>query len=170
MVKPATAGARRALEIWLPLVILALDQITKELIRRTLPLHESITAIPGLVDLTHVRNTGAAFGILNAADFPYKAVIIVLIATAGLVGIAIYSASLSQQQLTARIGLALIIGGAAGNLIDRVFVGHVVDFVDVYWRDHHFWAFNVADSAITIGVAIMILDMIGVGSHVSKTA
>ena len=166
----AAAGAMRRLEIWLPLVILVLDQVTKELIRRTLPLHESITVIPGVFDLTHVRNTGAAFGIMDAADFPFKTVIIVLIATAGLVGVAIYSASLARQQLTARVGLALIIGGAAGNLIDRVFVGYVVDFVDVYWRDHHFWAFNVADSAITIGVAIMILDMIGVGSHVSKTA
>ena len=68
----------------------------------------------------------------------------------------------------ARIGLALIIGGAAGNLLDRLVTGSVVDFVDVYWRNWHFWAFNVADSAITIGVALMILDMIGAGSHVSK--
>jgi signal peptidase II len=93
-----------------------------------------------------------------------------VIATAGLIGVAIYSASLARQQLVARIGLALVIGGAAGNLIDRVLVGYVVDFVDVYWRDYHFWAFNVADSAITIGVAIMILDMLGVGANVSKTA
>ena len=126
--------------------------------------------IPGLVDFTHVRNTGAAFGILNSADFPYKTAFIVIIATAGLIGVAVYSASLSSHQLAARVGLALIIGGAAGNLIDRVFVGYVVDFVDVYWRDYHFWAFNVADSAITIGVAIMILDMLGVRAHVSKTA
>jgi signal peptidase II len=65
--------------------------------------------------------------------------------------------------------LALIIGGAAGNLIDRFFIGSVVDFVDVYWGNWHFWAFNVADSAITFGVTAMILDMIGVGTHVSKT-
>ena len=69
----------------------------------------------------------------------------------------------------ARIGLALIIGGAAGNLLDRVIAGSVVDFVDVYWRTYHFWAFNVADSAITVGVGIMILDMLGVETHVSKT-
>jgi signal peptidase II len=164
------AEARRRLEIWLPLVILALDQITKEIVRRTLPLHASVTVIPGFVDFTHVRNTGAAFGLLNYTDFPFKTPIIVAIATAGLVGVAIYSASLAQHQLLSRLGLALIIGGAAGNLIDRVFVGSVVDFVDVYWRTHHFWAFNVADSAISVGVAIMILDMIGVGTNVSKTA
>jgi len=70
----------------------------------------------------------------------------------------------------ARAGLALIIGGAAGNLVDRIAAGSVVDFVDVYWRTYHFWAFNVADSAITIGVGMMILDILGVGTHVSKTA
>jgi signal peptidase II len=160
----------RWLEVWLPLAILVFDQITKALIRAELALHESVTIIPGLVDFTHIRNTGAAFGILNYAEFPFKTAVIVTIATAGLIGVAIYSASLAQQQLAARIGLALIIGGAAGNLIDRIVVGYVVDFVDVYWRGHHFWAFNVADSAITIGVTIMILDMIGVGTHVSKTA
>jgi signal peptidase II len=164
------ARPRRTLEIWLPLAILALDQMTKELVRRTLDLHASTTVIPGFLDFTHVRNTGAAFGILNSADFPYKTAVIALIASAGLIGVAIYSASLASQQLMARVGLALIIGGAAGNLIDRIWVGYVVDFVDVYWRDYHFWAFNVADSAITIGVAIMILDMLGVRAHVSKTA
>jgi signal peptidase II len=164
-------GARRTLEVWLPLVILAFDQITKEAVRRSLALHESVTVIPGLVDFTHVRNTGAAFGILNAADFPFKTAVIAAVATAGLVGVAVYSASLARQQLAARLGLALILGGAAGNLIDRVFVGYVVDFVDVYWREYHFWAFNVADSAISIGVTIMILDMMGIGTtHVSKTA
>ena len=167
---PPALRARRTLEILLPLAILALDQITKELVRRGLDLHESATVIPGLVDFTHVRNAGAAFGILNSADFPYKTAFIVLIASAGLVGVAMYSANLSSHQLLARIGLALIIGGAAGNLIDRIAIGYVVDFVDVYWRDYHFWAFNVADSAISIGVAIMILDMLGVRAHVSKTA
>jgi signal peptidase II len=164
------ARPRRTLEIWLPLAILALDQLTKELVRRTLDLHASATVIPGVLDFTHVRNTGAAFGILNSVDFPYKTALIALIASAGLVGVAVYSASLSSHQLAARVGLALIIGGAAGNLIDRIWAGYVVDFVDVYWRDYHFWAFNVADSAITIGVVIMILDMLGMQAHVSKTA
>lgn len=168
---PAIAHMRRRrLEIWLPLVILALDQLTKALVRGMLPLHDSVTIVPGLVDFTHVRNTGAAFGFLNAVDFPFKTTLLTAVATTGLIGVAWYSASLAHQQLVARIGLALIVGGAAGNLLDRIFVGSVVDFVDVYWRTHHFWAFNVADSAITIGVAVMILDMIGVGSNVSKTA
>jgi signal peptidase II len=157
----------RHIEIWLPLVIVAADQVSKAVVRATLPLHESVTVVPGLVDFTHVRNTGAAFGILSSADFPFKTTVIAVIATVALVAVGLYAASLAHHQLVARIGLALILGGAAGNLIDRVVAGSVVDFVDVYWRSYHFWAFNVADSAITIGVAMMILDMLGVGAHAS---
>jgi signal peptidase II len=162
------ARARR-LEIWLPIVIVALDQLTKALVRARVPEHLSVTVIPGFMDFTHVRNAGAAFGFLNTADFPLKTVVIAVIATAALIGVGMYAASLAHHQFVARTGLALIIGGAAGNLIDRIVAGSVVDFVDVYWRSHHFWAFNVADSAITVGVAIMILDMLGVGTHASKT-
>jgi signal peptidase II len=162
------APARR-LEIWLPIVIVALDQLTKAAVRASLPEHTSVTVVPGFIDFTHVRNTGAAFGILNSADFPFKTVVIAVIATAALIGVGMYAASLAHHQRVARVGLALIIGGAAGNLIDRVLAGSVVDFVDVYFQSYHFWAFNVADSAISVGVAIMILDMLGVGENVSKT-
>src|SRR6059036_4001167 len=166
----AAPSPPRRIEVWLPVLIVALDQLSKFVVNRTLPQHTSVTVIPGLVDFTHVRNTGAAFGILNAVEFPFKTVIIAVIATAALIGVGMYAASLAHHQLVARIGLALIIGGAAGNLIERIAAGSVVDFVDVYWHAYHFWAFNVADSAITVGVAIMILDMIGLGTHVSKTA
>src|SRR5262245_61155834 len=128
------AARPRRLEIWLPILIVAIDQVSKALVRASLPLHDSVTVIPGLVDFTHVRNTGAAFGILNAVDFPFKTAVIAFIATAALVGVGMYAASLAHHQLVARIGLALITGGAAGNLLDRLMVGSVVDFVDVYWR------------------------------------
>jgi signal peptidase II len=160
----------RRLEIWLPILIVVLDQLTKAIVRSNVPLHSSVTVVPGLVDFTHVRNSGAAFGILNVTEFPFKTVALAVIATAALIGVGMYAASLARHQVVARTGLALIIGGAAGNLIDRLVTGSVVDFVDVYWRSYHFWAFNVADSAITIGVALMILDMLFVGTHVSKTA
>jgi signal peptidase II len=160
----------RRLEIWLPIVIVVIDQITKALVRARVPLYSSVTIVPGFMDFTHVPNTGAAFGLLSATDFPFKTALIAIIATGAMVGVGLYAARLAHHQLFARTGLALIIGGAAGNLIDRVTAGSVVDFVDVYWRTHHFWAFNVADSAISIGVSIMILDMLGVGAHASKTA
>jgi len=161
----AAATPRRHLEVWLPMVIVAVDQATKAMVKQALPLHDSVTIIPGFMDFTHVLNSGAAFGILNGVDFPFKTVAIAVIAMAALIGVGLYAASISHHQLIARVGLALILGGAAGNLIDRVLFGSVVDFVDVYWRNHHFWAFNVADSAISVGVAIMILDMLGVNSR-----
>jgi signal peptidase II len=164
------AAARpRRLEILLPIIVVVLDQLTKAIVRATLPLHDSVTVVAGLVDFTHVRNTGAAFGFLNGADFPFKTAVIAIVATTALVGVGMYAASLAHHQLVARVGLALIIGGAAGNLLDRLIAGSVVDFVDVYWHTYHFWAFNVADSAISVGVAIMIFDMLGTGTHASKT-
>ena len=170
MQNPVAAMPPRRLEVWLPILIVAVDQLTKAMVRAMLPLSESVTVVQGFVNITHVRNAGAAFGILNTAEFPFKSVLIAVIATAALVGVGVYAASLAHHQIVARIGLALIIGGATGNLIDRILAGSVVDFVDVYYRTYHFWAFNVADSAITVGVATMILDLLGVGTHVSKTA
>jgi signal peptidase II len=163
----SAAGAGRRLPystIGLAGLIIIVDQATKAIVRATIPLHGSKTIVAGLLDFTHVQNSGAAFGILNAADFPYKAAVIALIATAALVSIAVFAAGISPHQRLARVGLALILGGAAGNLVDRLTVGSVVDFVDVYWSQYHFWAFNVADSAITVGVIGMMLDMLGVGN------
>jgi signal peptidase II len=164
-----TSARGRRPALWLSLAVLAFDQLTKAIVRALLPVHASTTVVPGFLDFTHVQNTGAAFGFLNAAEFPFKAALLALVATLALVGIAIYAARLSTHQKVARFGLSLILGGAAGNLIDRLMVGYVVDFVDVYWRGYHFWAFNVADSAITIGVGMMLIDMLELGSHVSKT-
>ncbi len=163
------ADKTRLLEFILPVVIVALDQATKAMVRASVPVHDSVTVIPGLLNITHALNSGAAFGILDGANFPFKTALIAIIATAALVGVGMYAASLAHHQLVARTGLALIVGGAAGNLIDRVVAGSVVDFIDVYWRTHHFWAFNVADSAISVGVTILILDMLTTGTHVSKT-
>ena len=164
---PETAPARyaRPAEIVAIVSVLGLDQLTKQVVRQTLPLHDTINVIPGLLDLTHVQNTGAAFGLLNAAEFPYKPTVMIGIAAIALVAIAAYGAQLGFHERIARIGLSLILGGAFGNLIDRALVGHVVDFVDVYWGTSHFWAFNVADAAITIGAVLVLLDMIGLGRH-----
>jgi len=147
-------------EPWVALALVVLDQITKAVVVSRLALHESVTLVPGLLDLTHVRNTGAAFGMFNAVDFPYKAVVITVLALAALAAIATYAGRLGSDSLLARVGLTLVVSGAVGNLIDRARQGSVVDFVDVYWRGWHFWAFNVADSAITVGAAAIILDLL----------
>jgi signal peptidase II len=158
-----TAQARfaRPAELITILAVIGVDQLTKQIVRQMVPLHETVNVIPGLLDLTHVQNTGAAFGLLNAAEFPYKPAVMIVIAAIALIAIAAYGAQLGFHERMARLGLSLILGGAFGNLIDRALVGHVVDFVDVYWRNSHFWAFNVADAAITIGAILVLLDMIG---------
>lgn len=155
----------RSHEIVIIVLVALLDQVTKQIVESALALHESVTVVPGLMDLTHVRNTGAAFGLLNAADFPGKPAVMIGIAALALVAIAAYGAQLGLHERLARLGLALIVGGAIGNLVDRAVRGYVVDFVDVYWGTWHFWAFNVADAAITVGAALVILDMLGIGRH-----
>lgn len=162
---PAAPAGRYAhpLELGTMGVVVAVDQLTKAIVRQVLPLGESRSIVPEFLDLTHVHNTGAAFGLLNAVDFPYKPIVMIAIAAVALVAIAAYATQLGFHERMARFGLALILGGAFGNLIDRAVAGYVVDFVDVYWGATHFWAFNVADSAITIGAILVLLDMIGIG-------
>lgn len=144
-------------------VVVLLDQVVKAFVRSRLALHESVTVIPGFFDLTRVHNTGAAYGFLNGVDFPFKAVLLAGVASAALIGLAVYASTLDRSQALTRAGLTLVIGGAAGNLIDRFTMGYVLDFFDLYSGHWHFWAFNVADSAITIGVVLMILELLGLG-------
>jgi len=145
--------------------IVVFDQLTKFMVKATIPLYSKREIIPNLLDFTHVQNTGAAFGVLNAAEFPYKSAVMIGIATLALVAISLYARQLGSDEKLSRYGLALILGGAFGNLIDRAIAGYVVDFVDVYWGEAHFWAFNVADAAISIGAVLVLLDMIGIGRH-----
>jgi signal peptidase II len=159
----ATGPLVRPLEVAAIGTIVAVDQLSKFLVRSTIPLYAKRVIIPSLLDFTHVQNTGAAFGLLNAADFPFKTAIMIAIATLALAAISIYARQLGAHEKLSRYGLALILGGAFGNLIDRALAGYVVDFVDVYWGEAHFWAFNVADAAITIGAILVLLEMVGLG-------
>ena len=143
-------------------LIVVLDQATKALVRSGFELHQSLDIIPGVFSLTRVHNYGAAFGLMNSTEFPFKTTLFSLVAAAALLALVLYAGTLPLGQRLARAGLGLIAGGAAGNLIDRVSAGYVVDFVDLYWGGWHFWAFNVADAAITTGVALMIWDILDV--------
>ena len=149
----------RRLELWIVAVVAILDQVTKHLVVAEMELYETIPVIPDLLNLTHIRNTGVAFGMFNTAEFAYKPLVVSALALAALVGVGLYASQLPAGNRLARVGLALILGGAAGNLIDRARQGYVVDFVDAYWNGWHFWAFNVADAAISIGVGLLIIDL-----------
>jgi signal peptidase II len=159
----------RQLEFAAALGVVILDQAAKAVVRDRFELFDTMAVIPGFFSLTRIHNTGAAFGMLNATDIPMKTAVLGLVATVALIGLTMYAASLPAEQRVTRLGLSLIIGGAAGNLIDRVTAGYVVDFVDVYVGSWHFWAFNVADAAITVGVSLMILDLLGLGRRVPGT-
>jgi signal peptidase II len=160
----------RPFELGVMALIVIADQVAKAIVRANLSLGDSRTIIPGWLDLVHVQNTGAAFGMLNNVDFPYKPFVMIVIAALALLAIAAYGTQLGFHDRLARLGLAFILGGALGNLTDRAVFGHVVDFVDVYWNDVHFWAFNVADAAINVGALMVILDVFGLGRrHASHT-
>ena len=147
-------------------MIVVLDQAVKLLVRARLGrVYDSVTVIPGFMDLTRVHNTGTAFGFMNLVEFPFKTVVVALMAATALMALAFYGSTLTPDQRLSRVGLSLVIGGAAGNLVDRLASGYVLDFVDVYYGNWHFWAFNVADAAISVGVALMILDLLGLGRY-----
>jgi signal peptidase II len=150
-------------------VVVVLDQFTKMLVRDALALHDSVEVIPGFLDFTRVHNTGAAFGMLNGVEFAFKTVVMSFVALAALAGVGWYALSVPLSDVVARLGIAGVVGGAVGNLIDRATAGYVLDFVDAYWNGWHFWAFNVADAAITLGVVCMILDILGLGRRASNS-
>jgi signal peptidase II len=143
------------------LAVLFLDQWSKGLVTRTMEVHQSKTVVPDLFDLTYVRNTGAAFGLFASVDSSLKAILLNSIAVIVFLIVSAYALRSSHKSIRLQVGLALILGGAVGNLLDRVRFGYVVDFLDFAISGHHWPAFNVADSAICIGVALLFLDMLG---------
>jgi signal peptidase II len=154
----------RRLELAVVALVAMFDQLTKLLVVAEMELYESIPIVPGLLNLTHIRNSGVAFGLFNTAEFAYKPLVMSLVALGALVGVGLYASQLPASHRWARIGLAFILGGAAGNLVDRARQGYVVDFVDAYWKGWHFWAFNVADAAINVGVALLVMDLFRPGA------
>jgi len=154
------AGSGRTVYVAIATLVVVLDQITKVLVDRFMSLHESRIIVDGFLRLTYVRNRGAAFGILSDADLPYQSLLFAVVSLAALGAIAAYAWRLPARSRLPQTALALIMGGALGNLMDRARLGHVIDFVDAYWGAHHWPAFNVADSAISVGVVLLVLDIL----------
>jgi signal peptidase II len=150
---------KRAYYITIAVAIILLDIWTKWLVINRIALYDAIPVIPGFFQLVHVRNPGAAFGIgANASSN-----LVPLLLTGGAIlvffFVVVYSLRSALSDRLLQTGLHLILGGAVGNLIDRFRWGYVVDFLDVYVGRHHWPAFNVADSAICVGIALLFLDM-----------
>ena len=153
------AGNERWPYLAVLLGVVCLDRASKWLVDRTLTLHESHPVIEGWLSLTYVRNRGAVFGILSQADLPFQPALLAVVGILALGAIVAYSASLPIARRLPQTGLALVTGGAIGNLLDRAAFGYVIDFVDVFWGRHHWPAFNLADSAISVGVGLLLLDL-----------
>jgi signal peptidase II len=138
-------------------VVLVPDQATKLYVDATFRLHESVAVVPSFFHFTYVRNKGAAFGIF--ADSAVRIPFFITISILAAVGILWYLRRLRDGQTLQVFSLSLIFAGAVGNLIDRVRLGEVIDFIDVHWYQYHWPAFNIADSAITVGVFLLLYDM-----------
>jgi signal peptidase II len=150
----------RALYLALAAAVVLLDQATKMAIRAWIPLHERIVVIPGFFDVTHVQNTGAAFGLFAGATSPYRPILLNAVAFLVFVLVLVYAIKSPVHWKRLQLALAGILGGAVGNLIDRVGSGAVTDFLRLHAADRWEWpSFNVADSAITVGVVLLALDI-----------
>jgi signal peptidase II len=148
----------RFAEAALAVAVVVLDQVTKAVVRRRFRLYESLDIIPGLLSLVHGRNRGMAFGFLSAGGLPAQAVVLAVLSAGVLLLVIVHWRRLGEGPTLLRVALALVAGGAVGNLIDRVRYGYVTDFVHVYWRRYEWPDFNVADSAITIGIVLLLVD------------
>ncbi len=155
-----TSGSERTVYVVIAALVVAFDQLTKMLVDRFMSLHESHLLVDGLLRLTYVQNRGAAFGILSDADLPYQSLLFAVVSLGALGAIAAYAWRLPARSRLPQTALALIMGGALGNLLDRARLGYVIDFVDAFWGVHHWPAFNVADSAISIGVVLLVIDIL----------
>lgn len=150
----------RALYAAVALVIFGGDQVTKMMVKNSVPEHAVIPVIPNFLNLTHIKNAGVAFGLFSDAPAPWKTAVLIVVSVALLATVAVIVARSRHLRWEAGVGLALILGGALSNLVDRIRMGRVVDFVDVYFRSYHWPTFNLADTAIVVGAGFLVLQLI----------
>ena len=141
------------------LLLGGVDQATKVWAVRNLPPYEPREIVQGLFGLFYVRNTGVAFSLLSSLDHRWVHPFLILATVLAMAALLAYIAYLPCKG-AAPVGLGLILGGAVGNLIDRARLGYVVDFLDLYWRNHHWPTFNMADVGISAGVVLLVIDMV----------
>jgi signal peptidase II len=146
--------------VWPALAVLLLDQLSKLAIVHGLRVYESVTVLKGFFNLVHIRNRGMAFGIMNRPDVDLPFYILLAATIGAVVLLLVWFFTLKQTAGRTILGLSLILGGAIGNLIDRIRFREVIDFLDFYVGPYHWPAFNVADSAITVGTFLVAISLI----------
>lgn len=150
----------RKLHFLIALLIVILDRLAKLAVESKIPLHDGIQIIPGFFRLTHLENRGAAFGLFADSPSPWKIGTLVLFSVVALVVVSTLLWKNSHKVSTTGVGLALILGGAIGNLWDRLTAGHVTDFLLFYVGRYQWPAFNVADSAIVVGACLLVYEIV----------
>lgn len=166
--EPASHTGHRASRLLYGVVgaaVFAGDQLTKRAVERSIPLHATIPVIPHFFNLTYTVNSGAAFGLFSEDPSPWTIGLLILISLVLLAAVVTIVWKSRKMELGTGVALALILGGAASNLLGRVRYGRVVDFLDFYIRDYHWFTFNIADSAIVAGACLLILRLIFTAEH-----
>jgi signal peptidase II len=149
----------RSRYLLISVAVFLFDQLTKRIVSEGMVQHESIEVIPNLLNFTYINNRGAVFGLGSNVTSPYLSWLLSLLSILSLVVILVYFLRVSAANPKLYAGLALVLGGALGNLFDRIRNGFVVDFIDLHWFNYHWPYFNVADSSICIGVGLLLLFM-----------
>jgi signal peptidase II len=163
MSQPITTRVKplsRLFSALIAVLVFAGDQLTKAMVESSIPQHTVIPILPHCFNLVHVRNTGAAFGLFSDSPAPWKIAVLVVVSGALLLAVVGMVWRSRHLHWGTAVGLALILGGALSNLFDRIRLGRVVDFLDVYWRAYHWPSFNLADSAIVVGAGFLIFHVI----------
>lgn len=142
--------------LWLSVLVFALDQLSKQIVDASMRLYETIPLLP-VFQLTYLRNQGAAFSFLSQAG-GWQRWFFIALSVGATVLITYWLKSMDRRKTWEAAAWALVLGGAVGNLLDRVVYGYVIDFLDVFYGDWHWPAFNVADSAITVGIGMLLID------------
>ena len=155
-----TKNTARATHFVLALFIVLLDRWTKHLVATRIAMYTHIQVIPGFFRITHTENTGAAFSLFADSPSHWKTVMLISFSVIAMIVVSILLWNQSHPFTMTGIALSLILGGAFGNLWDRVAAGRVVDFLDVYYRTYHWPVFNLADSAIVVGASLLVLEII----------
>lgn len=152
---PKRVSADYRLMLLTTLSVVVLDQVTKWWVVHRLNMHETIRVIPGFFDLVHIRNRGMAFGLLNGPHMDFRFWLLLTASLAAIVILLVWFFRLQGRDALTTVGISLILGGAIGNMVDRIRYQEVVDFLDFYFGRYHWPAFNVADAAITSGTFVL---------------
>jgi signal peptidase II len=156
----STSHEFRKYHFLIALLVIVFDRMTKWAVARNIALHDSVQVVPGLFRLTHVLNAGAAFGLFSDSPAGWKATILILFSMAALAVVSMLLWRNGHAMTSTAIGLSLILGGAVGNLWDRLSTGRVVDFLLFYISDYQWPAFNLADSAIVVGALMLVAEIL----------